>query len=225
MIRKTPMSYEELHRKLQQYSSKNIDLVLKNNRSTYLSLKKERSSLKLNLHKGFLYASEEVCRAVVGYSLKDDPNSGKKLRLFSHQMFDMIENTQTPKAEMLETKGKYFDLQKIYDEVNRTYFNSKLQLYITWFNRPRYRSYRCITYGTYDRTLKLVRVNRILDKADVPKEYVAFIVYHEMLHEVCPAYIDKNGKRIVHTPLFKAKEKEFSHYKQVRLWEKRHGRS
>lgn len=228
-MRKVPMSQEELLEKLQKYSTKRIHLVLKNNRSTYLSLRRKFGSLTLSLHQGFLYAPEDVCRAIIGYTLKDDRVSGRKLKLFSHHMFDRIERIQGRSHYIdktkLQEKGRYFDLRVLYDEINQKYFGGVLDLSITWFEKPKYRVYRSITYGTYDPSLKLIRLNKILDRSNVPKYYVSFVIYHEMLHEVCPAYIDKLGRRIVHTPLFRQKEKQFIQYEKAIQWEKRHGRS
>jgi len=218
------MSVDELHGKLQKYTNSHLQITLRDNRSTYLSIRKDRGSLKLSLHRGFLYATEEVCRAVIGYSL-NDPSSGKTLRHFSHAMFDRLDRSILSPPENLIAQGKFFDLQQLYQEINTEYFASKLNLWITWFKKPKYRNYRCITYGTYDRTAKLIRINQILDRESVPRYYVRFVIYHEMLHEVCPAYIDKKGRRMIHTPLFRQKEKEFLDYQKARIWEKKHGRS
>jgi len=77
-----------------------------------------------------------------------------------------------------------------------------------------------MTYGLYSDSLKLIKVHRLLDRSVCPEFYVAFVIYHEMLHEVHKPYMGVSCTRI-HTPEFKAQEKQFKHFKEAVAWEKK----
>jgi hypothetical protein len=46
-----------------------------------------------------------------------------------------------------------------------------------------------------------------------------YVLYHEMLHAVVPDEFDPNGRRLVHTERFKARERLFPAYRRARRWE------
>nr|NGX34555.1 hypothetical protein [Candidatus Anoxychlamydiales bacterium] len=96
-----------------------------------------------------------------------------------------------------------------------------LDLNITWFEKPKYRKFRHITFGSFDKNSNLVRINKMLDRADIAFYFINYIVYHEMLHDVCREIIDEDGKRKIHTKEFKKQEKEFAYYRESKEFEKK----
>lgn len=127
--------------------------------------------------------------------------------------------TLPPKVDT-DTQGSTYDLLEIYDDINEEYFRSRLSLNITWFG-CKYRIARTSrTLGLYDRRDKLVKIHRLLDDRRFPDYFVSFIVYHEMLHHVCPPKRGKNGRRDIHHREFKKREKEYEHYHRALKWEK-----
>lgn len=217
-----PMNPCQLQRKLASFSQREIDLVINENRSTFLSvLQKGRKRMKISLHKLFLHACDNVCEAVVDFSLKRDRSALKKIRFFANTYFSKADFSSSVDEDKLWTEGKYYDLKEIYDSLNERYFNGKLDLKITWFKKPKYRTYTNLTFGSYSHPLRLVRINQLLDHAAIPSYFIEYVVYHEMLHHVCPAYTDEQGREWIHTPIFKRREKEFHHYDRAKLWEKK----
>ena len=75
--------------------------------------------------------------------------------------------------------------------------------------------------GSYSVEERLIRVHRSLDRTFVPRYFVEWIVYHEMLHQVHQAEL-VNGRRQFHTPAFLADEARFEHYERARAWERAH---
>jgi len=120
-----------------------------------------------------------------------------------------------PKSIILRPKGTIYDLQKIYSDLNQEYFDAKLDLRISWFGRGETVPKTRITFGSYNPNLKLIKVNRLLDKEHIPDYFVRFIVYHEMLHNSCPPKRRKKGTHHIHHSEFKAKEREFPQFKEV----------
>ena len=72
-----------------------------------------------------------------------------------------------------------------------------------------------MTLGSYTQELKLIKIHQFLDQVHIPKEYVKFIVYHEMLHHVVPPVIKKFARRKIHHATFLAHEKQFKEYDKV----------
>ena len=53
-----------------------------------------------------------------------------------------------------------------------------------------------------------------LDDPRVPSSLVDFVMYHELLHKKHGAVL-VNGRRLVHSPQFRAEERRFPDYSEV----------
>ncbi len=120
----------------------------------------------------------------------------------------------------LNPQGEHHHLEAILKEINADYFEGKLNLKITWFNRRFSSAPRRVILGSYHFRTELIRINRYLDQPHIPGYFVAYIVYHEALHHVLPPVRGKRGKRSIHHPEFKALEKKFKHYKLAQDYRK-----
>jgi predicted metal-dependent hydrolase len=110
-------------------------------------------------------------------------------------------------------QGKYFDLVECLETVNSKYFNGKLPKFdLTWSKgKSKWR------HGYYDSDLKTIVVSKSLDKKATPRVVIEYILYHEILHWQFPTkYI--NGRLNVHSKEYKAAEKAFEEFDQVKNW-------
>src|SRR5262249_19091753 len=115
-----------------------------------------------------------------------------------------------------------YDLQEIFDGINRRYFNGRIEARITWGQRGgKHKRRNSIKMGSYSVEDRLIRIHPSLDRKFIPRYFVEWIVYHEMLHQVhdIPTIL---GRRIFHTDAFLEQEAEFAHYKRARDWERQH---
>jgi hypothetical protein len=63
-----------------------------------------------------------------------------------------------------------------------------------------------------------VRVHRSLDDPRIPRWYVGFVLFHELLHHHFG--IDEvDGRRRIHPPEFRAREREHPRYADARHFE------
>ena len=109
----------------------------------------------------------------------------------------------------------------LFDELNLRYFGGRIRARITWGPRGRRKRTRdSIKLGSYTFEDELIRIHPVLDAADVPSFFVAWIVYHEMLHQVHDIPV-VGGRRQFHTPEFMAQESNYEHYERARDWERR----
>jgi hypothetical protein len=120
----------------------------------------------------------------------------------------------------LQARGRSHDLLAILNSVNTQYFGGAAgDVLITWGRRssPRGHQRGTIKLGSYSATERLIRVHPVLDRDWVPRYFVAFIVYHELLHHVIPA-----RNRSLHPPELLQREREFRHYERALAWEQKH---
>lgn len=106
-----------------------------------------------------------------------------------------------------------FDLAAMFERLNRRYFVAALR-------RPRLawslRAWR-VQMGQYDPALDRIVLSRRLDRPDVPRAVVEYVLYHEMLHVKHPAQFARCGFR-AHSCEFREEEKRFARYDEARRW-------
>ena len=204
---------------LENVTGKTITLSITDNTASMLSVKeKHNSETFLRLHWMFLHAGNEVCREIAAFIRNrkcNTPSIGKFIR----DNKDCIRKSVRTCA--LNVQGRYYNLKEMFDLINRRYFNDRIRASITW-GKKRSRWYKGKrTLGSYDENTNLIRINPLLDQRSVPRYFVEFVVYHEMLH--ADMLLKKDGMRSpVHSKEFKKREILFEKYKNAVKWEKNH---
>ncbi|MBI2810918.1 MAG: hypothetical protein HYX67_08835 [Candidatus Melainabacteria bacterium] len=125
----------------------------------------------------------------------------------------------TPRRVRHATKGDHHDLIQIYTTLNQSYFKGKLDLEITWFGSAQRKARRHRKLGLYCFQTKLIKIHRLLDQSHFPDYFISYVVYHEMLHSVCPPVKAKKGRYKIHHSDFKRREQEFADYQVAKRWE------
>lgn len=210
------MTYS-LQKKLEDKSGLKLKLKINDNRSTMLSVKWEPDCTKVSLHRMFLDAPRNVMDALACYLKQEDKIIAPSVKAFIEDRLKDIDYSKTLDTSKLSSQGDVYNLQRIYDNLNREYFKDKLKLQITWFGKgQRFKSR--VSFGLYYDSLRLIKINRLLDHASFPDYILSYVIYHEMLHHVCPAYYDANGYHHIHSKEFKKREVEFKYYDMAQKW-------
>ena len=129
---------------------------------------------------------------------------------------DVRRNLHTVKRErgrkaIRDPRGQCYDLSTIFDDLNFRYFHGLMaQPQLAWSERP-----SRTTLGHYDPSHHIIVLSRLLDCAEAPKLVVEYVMFHEMLHLKHPTQ-HRGLRRCVHTPGFKAEEKQFEGYKDAK---------
>jgi hypothetical protein len=132
----------------------------------------------------------------------------------------------TPRASVqrqfeFSTEGRFFDLQEVFDKINAQYFGAKLRRYtITWGQKRRKKPETMIVFGSIQEEDRIIRIHPLLDREFVPRWYIEYVVFHEMLHAFVPDKYDSSGRRIVHHEGFLKREREFRFYRRAQEWER-----
>ena len=120
----------------------------------------------------------------------------------------------------LQHEGKYFDLRAIFEKLNARYFRGRLRGYkVVWGRRRKHRPKEYFIFGTIQEEDRVIRINPWLDQPFVPRWFIQYVMYHEMLHSVVPDEVGADGRRRVHTDEFYRREKQYPGYHRARRWE------
>lgn len=199
-----------------------LRLKINDNCSTMLSIKWEAAGTKISLHRMFLEAPQNVMQALACYLKGEHTTLAPTIKAYIENGLQKLDYSHELDLTTLETQGSVYDLKAMYDKVNREYFNNSLDLRITWFGHKRQRcGAKKITFGIYHDPFRLIKINRMLDNALFPDFFISFVIYHEMLHFVCPSYVDINGQKRIHSKEFKEREREFKQYDCAMSWIRR----
>lgn len=207
---------------LEDASNKKFEFKINNNRSTMLSVRWEPDRTLVSMHEMFLDAPKNVMDDLACYFKRESKALSQAIRVFIEDSYKKLDYSHTVDARKLETEGSVYNLKTLYNELNSEYFDNQLKLSITWFGSREKKNRSRINFGLYYDLLKLVKINRMLDSHYFPDYVVKFVIYHEMLHFVCPSYYDDKGVHRIHTKEFKTLEKNFLHYKAAQRWIKDH---
>jgi hypothetical protein len=111
----------------------------------------------------------------------------------------------------LNPAGEQFDLSRMFDELNARFFGEGLpKPHLGWSTRGWRRQ-----FGSFDPGPNQILLNRRMDRPEIPRYVVEYVLYHEMLHVKHPTR--KSGCSLVsHSPEFRAEEKLFPEFKRAR---------
>ena len=205
-----------------------VRVTLTDNRYTMISVRRQprghgQRSYDVRLHCMFADADPVITRALARYIGENDRDASRVLGDFIDANQEVVrgKHRKSPQVVIL-TAGDHHDLREIYDDINARYFGGTIDAAITWGarnGRPRRR--HSIKMGSYSVEERLIRMHRSLDRAFVPRFFVEWIVFHEMLHQVHDIKV-KNGRREFHSKAFMADEARFERYAEARSWERTH---
>jgi hypothetical protein len=210
-----------LERKLNGAFPGPVILSITDNRHSIITHRIKRGVLHARIHHMFLDAPAHVVDALIRYVTRDDRDASAVLGDYiDANGFRLVRRKRNAP---LVTRGRHHDLLGLLNDLNDRYFDGGVNALITWGKRPTRSdgARKTIKLGSYSLVDKLIRVHPSLDRKWVPRYFVAYIVYHEMLHHVIPGSRGL-GRVNLHPPEFKAREPEFRYYGRAIDWEKRH---
>jgi hypothetical protein len=243
-----PARREERQQQLFRRLSRLLDgrlssLSLTDNRRTILTVKPLQpprrlslapAPLELRLHRSFLEAPDEALQAVAVFvsSRRGTPSSKQALAKI-REHFSRYCRTAAPRSArrtVLRPAGVAFDLRELRDQLIGEYFAPEIQPEITWGKAGsggRKRGSRggrggrsgrtSIQLGSYSYEDNLIRLHRALDHPRVPRYVLEAVIFHELLHAALPPVV-RNGRRYVHTPEFREREKQFRQLERAEKW-------
>ncbi len=115
------------------------------------------------------------------------------------------------RKNVLTAQGHYYDLEEIFERLNRQFFHGLLgQPVLTWSAHSARRM-----LGHYDAAHNTIVVSKVFDRAETPRYAIEYLLFHEMLHLKHPVQM-RGGRRCVHSREFQQDEKMFPELEKVK---------
>jgi hypothetical protein len=236
------MDMQYLKKYLEDGTASNISLVITDNSTSMLSIRKRGNFFMMRLHRIFLSAGKEVLNEMAEF-IKDTKAKTPYIRKFINQNKHFLK-TKPRRTVNIKTQGRYNDLLYIYNSLNGEYFKGNISAFITWGKGGPKLRVRKRTLGSFNINNNMIRINPLLDNKKVPQYFLEFVVYHEMLHADMGVAVNsvceperllssprihaaglsnraKGSRRTVHSKEFKKRETLFKHYHRAMEWEKK----
>src|ERR1022692_3017838 len=111
----------------------------------------------------------------------------------------------------LGAHGAVHNLEEIFEDLNRKHFGGMMARPGLGWSHVRSRT----RLGHFDPSHNMIMISRIFDDPRAPRLALEYVMFQEMLHLHYP--VDHTGsRRCVHTPEFKAHEKQFPEFKEAK---------
>lgn len=202
--------------RLQNMVGARLKIRINNNRSTMLHVRWKHDETLVSLHHMFVKAPHSIQQAIASYIRREDDVIAPHVMDYIDQNASLLDHSQM--LQGLETVGSTYNLQLLYQKLNKTYFANSLNLAITWFGEDGIKVRSRRTLGIYYSMVDLIKIHRLLDNPRVPLYVIEYVIYHEMVHAVSPAVKDERGRTCVHTKEFKELERNFLYFEEAQNW-------
>jgi hypothetical protein len=213
----TRVNYKSKH--FSRRSNQPVRVELFNLAGTYW-VKQGKDGLRIQVHEGFVGAQEQAIEAlVITLLIGKDAKDGKGRSYLSMiKAYTQSSTFRSIAAELdivvtadpSRSLGQHFDLEIIFDKVNRNYFEGQMaKPNLVWNKTLTYRK-----FGHYQPAKDTVMISISLDQATVPDYVVEFVMYHELLHKQLGITTSK-GRQYAHTRAFRKAEARFLNHRQA----------
>jgi len=213
---------QSLERKLSTGWTRPVVLSITDNRHAMISHSEERGVVRARVHHMFLDAPARVQDALVRYVRQGDRDASELIGRYIESNTPRLARGARHHRKLV-TQGKHHDLLALFQRLNEQYFDGALHVLVTWGARTaRPRTPRAtIKLGSYAFQDRLVRIHPALDRRWVPRYFLEYVMFHELLHHAMPATRGP-GRRLLHPPEFRERERDFRHHERALAWEKAH---
>jgi hypothetical protein len=213
---------QALERRLCVAANLPVVLSITDNRHSMIRHARQGGALRVRLHHMFLGAPASVQDALVSYLVHGDRQASFLVGQFINSNLQRIKPRRRA-AMQLVTRGKHHDLLALFNSLNEAYFGGSVDALIT-FGRPGRRGAgprKSIKLGSYNAVERMIAIHPALDKLWVPRYFVAFVVFHEMIHHLVPASRG-HSRANLHPAEFRERERGFRFYERALAWERAH---
>ena len=212
-----------LERRLRARLRAEVTVEVHDNTHTMVTFERVRRGWRIRVHHMFLAAPEDVVTALAEFVRSADARSSAVLDRFIERnkaFIRRVSPAQLRRRLRIEPVGRHHDLSAIFAALNRRYFSGRIAATITFGPAPRSRRPRkSIKMGSYSADSRVIRIHPARDQPKVPRYFVEWIVFHEMLHHVYRARRGDDGRRCVHPPAFMQHERRFHDFQRAQAWE------
>lgn len=193
-----------------------------NNARTMLSVRRVEGVRHVRLHSMFVDAPDEVIDAVARYLAHGDRAAGRHIDRYIREHAHRIERPRRAPVAPATPVGQTHDLGAILAELITRYCPEATPVQAVWGRQrssARRGRHRSIRMGVYLYDEGVIRIHPALDAPWVPRYFVAWVLYHELLHHVVPA-TERDGRLWHHGEEFRRREGMFAERDAALAWER-----
>lgn len=220
-----PFSADDWSRHLSDALVRPVRVTFGRARRHVLVARDEGRVLEVRMNAGFARAPHTVREATAAWL-----RAGKRARRACAELDAWIVTLQQDfardprKLPPLRVRGAVHDLRELADEL----LDSDLAAdsfplgeppALTWGRRGRAR--RQLQLGSFEPERNLVRMHPVLDQPAVPRFFVRYVLFHELLHAVMPTPKSADGRAVHHSPAFRRRERAYPGYEEALRWQAR----
>jgi hypothetical protein len=168
----------------------------------------------IKVNEGFLNADLQVWRAISqnALSIRNQEND-LLIREYaeSDDFSELLFEIDSFAAATQSAAGRAYDLDESFARVNAAYFDGRMSRPALVWNR----TLTAYKFGHYQPSRDTVMISVSLDDPATPAFVLDFVMYHELLHKKHGAII-ANGRRLAHSPAFRADERRFTEFQEAK---------
>jgi hypothetical protein len=185
----------------------------------------ERSGLRVRMNQAFGRAPEPVRIAVADW-LRVGRDARSACRALDDWIASIVGTLGPPRLPRLLARGTHHDLAELLLELLASEFRAlaaeRHPSGVTWGRRGPRGALRSLQLGSFDPETALIRIHPVLDQPAVPRWFVRYVVFHELLHcelnQACSA-----AKRSQHHGReFRRRENAYADTARALEWQERH---
>lgn len=207
---------QRFRRALSRRLKEPVRLIVHDNTHIFLTAHFRKKIWTVRIHWMFL-RSQAMAREIARYLLKRDKSSSQAIDLYIEDHWHWVRHPLPP----IRTKGRFYDLQKIFGRLNRKFWRGRINAKITWGSDSKRAIYEQLQMGSFSSSRRLITVHPRLDHKKVPRTVVEATIFHEMCHAALPVR-RVGGRRQIHPPAFKRLEARYPFLKKAIRWEEQH---
>lgn len=193
-------------------------------RRRVLVARARRGELRVRLNVVFAAAPPDV-RAATACFLGAGAGAragGRRLDAWIESMAEHIKEA-SPRRTRIRARGEAHDLSQLQEELCADEFAGAPfpagPPRVTWGRRPSRAPRRSLRLGSFDPLENVARVHPVLDQPAVPRSFVRYILFHELLHAALPATGRPDGRTAHHPPEFVSRERAYRGYDEAIAWQ------
>ena len=185
--------------------------------------------VRVRMNAGFAAAPPDVRLACAQWL-----RSGRRARKASARLDEWIAelakgfaaNPSPRRNVKLEPQGEVYDLEELLRELVPDELpelqDPQRRPDLTWGRRGPRRARRSLQLGSFSPELRIVRLHPVLDRVSVPRFFVRYVLFHELLHAVLERGERSPGGRVLHHgPAFRQRERSYPDYVRAVHWQEK----
>lgn len=185
----------------------------------------EPAGLRVRMNQAFGRAPEPVRIAVADWL-----RVGRNARAACHELDDWIASIVStlgpPRLPRILVRGAHHDLgEMILDLLAREFRALAEERHpsgVTWGRRGPRGALRSLQLGSFDPETALIRIHPVLDQSAVPRWFVRYVLFHELLHAELNQPCSSAKRSQHHGREFRRREAAYSDTAPALAWQTRH---